>query len=68
MARSMGTSKTNIEQTRWGYWKIRRAPGASIGWGRKKTLHISSIYGFDTGQKDQQGQSYYERGNKSIRD
>eukprot|EP00972_Heterocapsa_arctica_P052188 7675962-Heterocapsa_arctica.AAC.1 len=45
-----------------------RAVGASIGWGRKKTLHILSIYGFDLGQKDQKGQSYYERGNESIRD
>eukprot|EP00972_Heterocapsa_arctica_P008235 1205197-Heterocapsa_arctica.AAC.1 len=45
-----------------------RAQGASIGWGRKKTLHTFSIYGFGTGQKDQQGQSYYARGNKSIRD
>eukprot|EP00972_Heterocapsa_arctica_P005035 747077-Heterocapsa_arctica.AAC.1 len=45
-----------------------RALGASIGWGRKNTLHIFSIYGFDTGQKDQQGQNDYERGNKSIRD
>eukprot|EP00972_Heterocapsa_arctica_P010734 1574377-Heterocapsa_arctica.AAC.1 len=45
-----------------------RALGASIGRGRKKTLHIFSIYGFDTGQKDQQGQNYYGRGNKSIRD
>eukprot|EP00972_Heterocapsa_arctica_P078565 11586403-Heterocapsa_arctica.AAC.1 len=27
-----------------------RALGVSIGWGRKKTLHIFSIYGFDTGQ------------------
>eukprot|EP00972_Heterocapsa_arctica_P057774 8523421-Heterocapsa_arctica.AAC.1 len=45
-----------------------RAAGASIGWGRKKTLHSLSIDGFDIGQKDQQGQSYYERGNRSIRD
>eukprot|EP00972_Heterocapsa_arctica_P031491 4638636-Heterocapsa_arctica.AAC.1 len=45
-----------------------RAVGASIGWGRKKTLHMFSIYGFDLGQKDQQGQSYDERGNRSIRD
>eukprot|EP00972_Heterocapsa_arctica_P089247 13161804-Heterocapsa_arctica.AAC.1 len=45
-----------------------RALGASIGSGRKKTLHIFSIYGFDTGQKYKQGQTYSERGNKSIRD
>eukprot|EP00972_Heterocapsa_arctica_P056889 8396944-Heterocapsa_arctica.AAC.1 len=45
-----------------------RALGVSIGWGRKKTLHILSIYGFDTGHTYQQGQNYYERGNKSIRD
>eukprot|EP00972_Heterocapsa_arctica_P099516 14683626-Heterocapsa_arctica.AAC.1 len=31
-----------------------RAMGASIGWGRKNTLHIFSIYGFDIGRKDQQ--------------
>eukprot|EP00972_Heterocapsa_arctica_P059246 8738641-Heterocapsa_arctica.AAC.1 len=40
-----------------------RALGASIGWGRKKTLPIFLIYGFDLGQKDQQGQNDYERGN-----
>eukprot|EP00972_Heterocapsa_arctica_P033120 4871492-Heterocapsa_arctica.AAC.1 len=45
-----------------------RTLGASIGWGRKKTLHIFSIYGFDIGQNDKQGQSYYERGNKPVRD
>eukprot|EP00972_Heterocapsa_arctica_P087789 12945809-Heterocapsa_arctica.AAC.1 len=39
-----------------------RAIGATLGWGRKRTLHIFSIYGFDTGQAYQQGQSYYERG------
>eukprot|EP00972_Heterocapsa_arctica_P094476 13933260-Heterocapsa_arctica.AAC.1 len=33
-----------------------RAVGTSIGWGRKETLHIFSIYGFDLEQKDQQGQ------------
>eukprot|EP00972_Heterocapsa_arctica_P025187 3711773-Heterocapsa_arctica.AAC.1 len=33
-----------------------RAVGASIGWGRKKTIHMFSSYGFDLGQKDQQGQ------------
>eukprot|EP00972_Heterocapsa_arctica_P020644 3044014-Heterocapsa_arctica.AAC.1 len=44
------------------------AVGASIGWRRKKTLHIFSIYGFDLEQKDHQGQSYYEIGNRSIRD
>eukprot|EP00972_Heterocapsa_arctica_P029227 4298400-Heterocapsa_arctica.AAC.1 len=31
-------------------------------------MHIVSVYGFDTGQKDTQGQSYYERGNITIRD
>eukprot|EP00972_Heterocapsa_arctica_P033317 4904083-Heterocapsa_arctica.AAC.1 len=31
-----------------------RAAGTPIGWGRKKTIHIVSIYGFDLGQKDQQ--------------
>eukprot|EP00972_Heterocapsa_arctica_P022557 3318582-Heterocapsa_arctica.AAC.1 len=45
-----------------------RAIGASLGWGRKKSLHIFAIYGYDIGQKDQQGQSYHERGNRSIRD
>eukprot|EP00972_Heterocapsa_arctica_P095081 14023087-Heterocapsa_arctica.AAC.1 len=45
-----------------------RAVGATLGWGRKRSLHFSSIYGFDTGQAYQQGQSYYERGNRSIRD
>eukprot|EP00972_Heterocapsa_arctica_P003847 573020-Heterocapsa_arctica.AAC.1 len=45
-----------------------RAVAATLGWGRKKSLHMFSIYGFDTGQKDKQGQSYYERGNISIRD
>eukprot|EP00972_Heterocapsa_arctica_P032333 4766775-Heterocapsa_arctica.AAC.1 len=44
------------------------ALGASIGWGRNATMRIFSIYGFDIGQKDQQGQSYYARGNRSIRD
>eukprot|EP00972_Heterocapsa_arctica_P083870 12358155-Heterocapsa_arctica.AAC.1 len=44
-----------------------RALGASIGWGRKNTLHIFSMYGFDIGQKDQQGQKYDGRGNRSIR-
>jgi hypothetical protein len=45
-----------------------RVLGVSIGWGRKKTLHIFAIYGYDTGQKDKFGQSYHERGNRSIRD
>eukprot|EP00972_Heterocapsa_arctica_P100171 14770936-Heterocapsa_arctica.AAC.1 len=27
-----------------------------------------SVYGFDLSQKDKQGQSYHQRGNKSIRD
>ena len=45
-----------------------RALGVTIGWGRSKTLHIFSIYGYDTGQKDAQGQNYYERGNRTIRD
>eukprot|EP00972_Heterocapsa_arctica_P084357 12426168-Heterocapsa_arctica.AAC.1 len=45
-----------------------RAMGVSIGWGRKKTMHIFSIFGFDTGQKDKQGQNYHERGNRTIRD
>jgi hypothetical protein len=45
-----------------------RAIGASIGWGRKKTLHLFSIYGYDKGQKDLQGQNYYDKGNRTIRD
>eukprot|EP00972_Heterocapsa_arctica_P079712 11744406-Heterocapsa_arctica.AAC.1 len=45
-----------------------RALGVTIGWGRRKTLHIFSIYGYDTGQRDAQGQNYYERGNRTIRD
>eukprot|EP00972_Heterocapsa_arctica_P065144 9616663-Heterocapsa_arctica.AAC.1 len=45
-----------------------RALGASIGWGRKTTLRVFSIYGFDIGQTYQQGQNYYERGNISIGD
>eukprot|EP00972_Heterocapsa_arctica_P037330 5493895-Heterocapsa_arctica.AAC.1 len=41
----------------------------SLDWmGEEKDTSHFSIYGFDTGQKDQQGQSYYETGNKSIRD
>eukprot|EP00972_Heterocapsa_arctica_P019949 2942674-Heterocapsa_arctica.AAC.1 len=32
-----------------------RAVGASIGWGRKETLHIFSIYGFDLGQNISKG-------------
>eukprot|EP00972_Heterocapsa_arctica_P084307 12419914-Heterocapsa_arctica.AAC.1 len=42
--------------------------GATLGWGRKRSLHHFSIYGFDTGQTYQHGQSYYERGNISITD
>eukprot|EP00972_Heterocapsa_arctica_P033094 4868629-Heterocapsa_arctica.AAC.1 len=29
-----------------------RIVGATIGWGRKKSIHISSVYGFDIGHKD----------------
>eukprot|EP00972_Heterocapsa_arctica_P041720 6151478-Heterocapsa_arctica.AAC.1 len=32
-----------------------RAVGASVGWGRKRTLLIFSIYVFDLGQTYQQG-------------
>eukprot|EP00972_Heterocapsa_arctica_P066006 9738612-Heterocapsa_arctica.AAC.1 len=28
----------------------RRLIGASIGWGRKKTMHIMCVYGLDSGQ------------------
>eukprot|EP00972_Heterocapsa_arctica_P045627 6734723-Heterocapsa_arctica.AAC.1 len=45
-----------------------RAVGATLGWGSKRSLQVFSIYGFDIGQTDQQGQSYFERGNISIRD
>eukprot|EP00972_Heterocapsa_arctica_P101072 14896582-Heterocapsa_arctica.AAC.1 len=41
--------------------------GATIGWGRKKSIHIFSVYGYDTAQTYKQGQSYYERGNRTIR-
>eukprot|EP00972_Heterocapsa_arctica_P040732 6002887-Heterocapsa_arctica.AAC.2 len=34
--------------------------------GKKETLHMFSSYGFDIGQKDQQGQNYYARGNRPI--
>eukprot|EP00972_Heterocapsa_arctica_P015541 2287703-Heterocapsa_arctica.AAC.1 len=76
MARGLGACQGHGKRPGWSYWQIRRrcnshmewALGASIGWGRKKTLHRFSIYGFDLGQKDQQGQSYYERANRSIRE
>eukprot|EP00972_Heterocapsa_arctica_P005687 839145-Heterocapsa_arctica.AAC.1 len=31
-------------------------------------MHIFSIYGFDIGQTNKQGQHYHERGNSTIRD
>eukprot|EP00972_Heterocapsa_arctica_P009445 1390302-Heterocapsa_arctica.AAC.1 len=45
-----------------------RAIGAAIGWGRQKTLHIFSIYGYGLGQTYPQGQNYHEKGNNAIRD
>eukprot|EP00972_Heterocapsa_arctica_P096568 14247380-Heterocapsa_arctica.AAC.1 len=39
-----------------------------IGWGRKKSIHMFSVYGFDNGQNNKQGQSHYGRGNITIRD
>eukprot|EP00972_Heterocapsa_arctica_P072664 10727769-Heterocapsa_arctica.AAC.1 len=45
-----------------------RIIGATLGWGRTTSIHIFYIYGFDLGQKDKHGQSYYQRGNPSLRD
>eukprot|EP00972_Heterocapsa_arctica_P103983 15325398-Heterocapsa_arctica.AAC.1 len=67
MAGRMGACKTNREKPRRSHRQIR-AIGAAIGWGRSKTLHIFSIYGYDIGQKDAQGHNYHERGNRFIRD
>ncbi len=40
-----------------------RLIGASIGWGRKKTIHVMCIYGLDTGQTNPTP----EEGNKLLR-
>eukprot|EP00972_Heterocapsa_arctica_P019635 2898067-Heterocapsa_arctica.AAC.1 len=40
-----------------------RLIGASIGWGRKKTMHIMCIYGLDIGQTNPGP----EEGNKVLR-
>eukprot|EP00972_Heterocapsa_arctica_P058347 8607900-Heterocapsa_arctica.AAC.1 len=41
-----------------------RLIGASIGWGRKKTIHVICMYGLDTGQTDPGP----EEGNRLLRD
>eukprot|EP00972_Heterocapsa_arctica_P067701 9995913-Heterocapsa_arctica.AAC.1 len=41
-----------------------RLIGASIGWGRKKTLHVMCMYGLDTGQVNPGP----EEGNRVLRD
>eukprot|EP00972_Heterocapsa_arctica_P008108 1185374-Heterocapsa_arctica.AAC.1 len=40
-----------------------RLIGASIGWGRKKTMHIMCVYGLDSGQNNPGP----EEGNKVLR-